>query len=320
MKTRNKLLVILGPTSSGKTRLAVALAKKFDGEIVSADSRQVYRDMDIGTGKDLKEYGTIPYHLIDVASPRVRFSVAQYQRLAYKTIRDILRRGKLPILAGGTGLYIQSIVDGTVFPKAKPDPKLRQKLAKLSLPALLRKLTTLDPATFARIDKRNRRRVERAVEICILTRKPLSEQRLKNPPPYDILQIGIALPKETLHKKIDARLRERLGKTPHPPLSHKGRGLKRGGGLIEEVQKLHRQGLSWKRLDEFGLEYRFVSRYLRGKLSLEQMNGKLSRAIKNFSKRQMSWFKRDPRIHWVSSAQETRTLVIKFLHPKKLLQ
>lgn len=299
MKIPQKLIVILGPTSSGKTRMAVALAKKFNGEIVSADSRQVYRGMDIGTGKDLKEYSRVPYHLIDVALPRTRFSAARYQRLAYRAIKDILRRGKLPILAGGTGLYIQSIVDGTVFPKAKPDPTLRKKFSTYTLAALLRKLKTLDPVTYGRIDKHNRRRVERAVEICLLTGKPLSEQRLKNPPPYDILQIGITLSKEALHKKIDARLRERLK-----------------SGLIAEVQRLRKQGLSWKRLDEFGLEYRFVSRFLRGELSLEEMTDELSRAIKNFAKRQMTWFKRDTSILWLSSPREAALRVRAFLQGK----
>lgn len=294
-----KLIIILGPTSSGKTRMAVALAKKFNGEIVSADSRQVYRGMDIGTGKDLKEYGRVPYHLIDVAGPRTRFNVARYQQLANRAIRDIMRRGKLPILTGGTGLYIRAIVDGLSFPAAKPDPALRKKLSTHTLAALLRKLKTLDPVTHERIDKHNRRRVERAVEICILTGKPFSEQRGATPPPYDILQLGIRLPKETLHKKIDARLRERL--------QH---------GLIREVQKLHKQGLSWKRLDEFGLEYRFAGRYLRGEITLEKMTEELSRAIKDFTKRQMTWFKRDPRIAWVSSPREVVLQVKAFLQGK----
>jgi len=299
-----KLIVILGPTSSGKTKLAVALARRFNGEIVSADSRQVYRGMDIGTGKDLDEYGygakQTPYHLIDVVSPKTQFSVGHYQKLAYRAIDDILRRGKVPLLVGGTGLYIQAIVEGLIFPQAKADPKLRAKLAKLSLKQLLIKLKNLDKKTWQIIDKKNRRRVERAIEICLLTGQPLSEQRKKNPPPYDILQIGITVPKEKLFKKINARLRQRLEKE----------------GLIEEIKKLHRQGLSWKKLDQFGLEYRDVSRYLRGQLTYNEMFEQLNHAIKDFAKRQMTWFRRDKKIKWITHQRQALNLTNDFLLKK----
>lgn len=331
------LIVILGPTSSGKTKLAVALARKFNGEIVSADSRQVYRGMDIGTGKDLKEYGVpfdspakagslreyclslpapyrtcsgagskafVPYHLIDVANPKTQFSVGQYQKLAYRAIDDILRRGKVPFLVGGTGLYIRAIVDGLVFPQAKANPKLRQKLSRLNLHSLLTLLKRLDLKTYKEIDRKNRRRVERALEICLLTSHPLSQQRQKNPPPYDILQIGIAVPKEKLFKKIDTRLRQRLEKE----------------GLIKEVKQLHKQGLSWKKLDQFGLEYRFVSRYLRGQLTYSEMFEQLSHAIKDFAKRQMTWFKRDKKIHWITHQRHAQILIYSHLKNNFLLK
>jgi tRNA dimethylallyltransferase len=298
--TLSPLIVILGPTSSGKTRLAVELARKFKGEIISADSRQVYQEMDIGTGKDLEEYGTeknrVPYHLIGIVKPTTRFTVARYQKLAYQKIEEILQRGKIPFLVGGTGLYIQAVVDGLVFPKAKGSPSLRKKLAQLSLRQLLQKLKKLDYQTYQTIDKKNRRRIERAIEICLLTGKPFSQQTKKQPPPYHILQIGLKLPKEILHKKIKKRLEKQFK-----------------DGLIEEVKKLHQKGTSWKRLKEFGLEYRYVSYYLRGQMSYQEMFAKLYQAIKDFAKRQMTWFKRDKRIHWIKNKKEAITLIKQFL-------
>lgn len=294
-----KLVVVLGPTASGKTRLAVALARKFNGEIVSSDSRQVYRGMDIGTGKDLREYGKgknrVPYHLIDIVSPKTQFNAGRYQKLAYRAIDNILKRGKTPFLVGGTGLYIQSVVDGLVFPQAKADQKLRRKLSRMSPSQLLAKLKQIDPATYKIIDRKNRRRVERAVEICLLTGIPLSQQRKKTSPPYKILQIGIVLPKEKLHQKIDTRLRLRLK------------------NIVKETKRIKRESLSWKRLDDFGLEYRYASRYLRGEISYEQMAEQLSRAIKDFAKRQMTWFKRDKRIHWIRNKNEANNIIKIFL-------
>ena len=300
-KEKKKLIVILGPTSSGKTSLAVKLAYKFNGEIVSADSRQVYKGMNIGTGKDLKEYKVknkkIPYHLIDVIKPNTQFSLAKYQKLAYKAIDDILKRGKVPFLAGGTGLYIQAVVDGYVLPPAKPDLELRKRLAKLSLKQLLARLKKLDLQTYKTIDKNNRRRVERAVEICLLTGMPLSKQRKKVKPPYDILILGIGLPKEVLYKKIDKRLKERLKQ-----------------GMVAEVKRLHQQGVSWKRLEGFGLEYRWIARYLQKKLKYDEMVEGLCKDIKKFTKRQITWFKRDKGIKWLKNYLQAYKLINKFLN------
>ena len=249
-----KFIVIVGPTASGKTKFAVNLARKFNGEIVSADSRQVYRGMDIGTGKDLSEYGYhstltrppatlsrgergttsitsprgrgqgegIPYHLIDIVSPRTNFTLAQYQKLAYRAIEDILRRGRVPILVGGTGLYVQAVVDGYVLPAAPPDKKLRARLARLSPKKLCAKLKKLDPATYRVIDKNNRRRLERAIEICLATGIPLSKQREKQAPPYEVLMLGIAVPQAQLYGRIDKRLQERLRQGNVPPLARGG--------------------------------------------------------------------------------------------------
>ena len=216
MKENKKVLVILGPTASGKTKLAIELAKKFNGEIISADSRQVYRGMDIGTGKDLAEYGDIKFHLIDVADPTDQFSVANYQQLAYQAIDEILSREKLPIVCGGTGLYISAIVEGYVLPEKQNTQEetrdIREKLDKMSLEEFLVELEKIDPETFAVIDQKNCRRVQRALEIFYQTGVTKSAQISKQKPPYDFLQIGINLPKETLYTKIDKRLIERLEK------------------------------------------------------------------------------------------------------------
>ncbi len=327
MRTQ-KLIVIVGPTASGKTSLAVELARKFNGEIVSADSRQVYRGMDIGTGKDLKDYrkgsgvrfqvlGTVRHHLIDVVSPSTNFTLAQYQKRAYRAIKDILKRGKVPILVGGTGLYVQAVVDGYVLPHAPPDPQLRAGLAKLSVSKLCAQLKKLDPITYRVIDKNNRRRLERAIEICLGTGIPLSKQRAKQAPPYKVLMLGLSPARQVLDRRIDARLKERLQQ-----------------GMIEEVARLHKQGISWKRLESFGLEYRYISRYLRSRpqekrahfvdrqkvreieneIGYDEIVRELSGAIKDFSRRQMTWFKRDARIVWMKKKRETVRLVKEFLY------
>lgn len=299
-KEKEKLIVILGPTASGKTSMAVKLAYKFGGEIVSADSRQVYKGMDIGTGKDLEEYKIkgkrISHHLIDVVKPKTIFSLAKYQKLAYKAINDIIERGKTPFLVGGTGLYIQAIVDGYILSSAKPDLKLRKKLAELPLKKILTKLKKVDPKTYKIIDKKNRRRVERALEICLLTGLPVSKQRKKAKPHYEILMLGIYPSKDILYKKIEKRLKERLNQ-----------------GMIKEVKELHERGLSWKRLEEFGLEYRWISRYLQKKVKYDEMIEGLNKDIKNFAKRQMTWFKRDKRIKWIKNYSEAEKLIKNFL-------
>ena len=299
-KNLPKIIVIIGPTASGKTAVAVDLAHTFNGEIISADSRQVYNDMDIGTGKDLAEYGqgknAVPYHLIDVASPRKQFSVGRHQKMAYTAIKQILKRERLPIIVGGTGLYVRAIVEGLSFPKSKPNVKLRSKLAKLSLEELCARLKKLDPKIISEIDMKNRRRVERAIEICETTGVPLSEQRKKNPPPYEFLEIGLDVPREELYKKIEKRLDERLR-----------------DGMIKEVENLREQGISWKRLDDFGLEYRYVSRFLHGDLTTEQMRAGLLHAICDFAKRQMTWFRKDKQIVWVGDKTKIKQLVSNFL-------
>ncbi len=280
----NPLLVIVGPTASGKTRLAVQLAKKFNGEIVSADSRQVYHGLDIGSGKDRGEYGQVPVHLLDVASPKKTFTVARYQRLATKAIADTIYRGKLPILCGGSGLYVDSITRGLVLPQSKPDATLRKKMQKMSLLQLLAWLKKLDARGFKTIDVKNRRRVERAIETLIHTKQPLSQSRQIRPVPYHLVIIGVDVSREELKKRIAKRLKSRL--------SH---------GLIDEVKRLRRQGVSDKRLKGLGLEYAWVSRYLSSGLTRAELEVGLTRAICQFVKRQMTWFRRDKRIIWLKT-------------------
>jgi tRNA dimethylallyltransferase len=292
-KTSKKLIVVLGPTATGKTKLAVFLASKFNGEIISADSRQVFRGMDIGTGKDLTDYVvnqdkkkiTIPYHLIDVVSPKTEFNVAKYQRLAYLAIEDILSRGKVPILVGGTGLYLDAVIYGYDFASQSSKKELieiRKKLAKLNLKQLLKKLEKVDPETFKVIDQDNRRRVQRALEIYYQTGQRKSELSSRKKTDYESLILGIKFPLEEIYQKIGRRLKERIDE-----------------GMIEEVKKLHDRGVSWQRLDGFGLEYRYVSRYLRGIITKVEMLEQLEREIRRFSKRQLTWFKRNNDINWL---------------------
>lgn len=291
----SKLIVILGPTASGKSELAVKIAKEFNGEIISADSRQVYKGMDIGTGKiGKKEMKGIPHHLLDVASPKRRFTVWQYQKLASKAMDKIFRKGKVPILCGGTGFYIQAVINGLVIPKVKPDWKLRRKLERKSPKELFEILKKLDPKRASKIDKENPRRLIRAIEIAKkIGRVPILE---KKPLPYPVLILGIKKEKEELKKLIRKRLLKRFRQ-----------------GMIAEVKKLKKSGLSWKRLEEFGLEYRWISRYLQKKISKEEMIEKLEKDIENFAKRQMTWFKKDSRIHWLKNYDEATKLIKEFL-------
>ena len=292
-----KVLVIAGTTASGKTNLAVKLAKKFRGEIISADSRQVYTGMDIGTGKDLKEYGRVPYHLIDVVSPKEQFSAARWQKSALAAVNEILNRGHLPIICGGTGLYISSLLDGYNFIEASDSKKIRQKLNKQSLAQLLEKLKEVDAATFVKIDQKNRRRVQRALEIYYQTGLPKSEQPKSSPWPYDFKVISLTYPREILLARITKRLKIRLEKE----------------GMVKEIARLHRSGVSWARLEEFGLEYRFIARYLQKKIDYKQMFDQLNQAIADFAKRQMTWFKRDSRIIWENNFDKVQKIVSKFL-------
>ncbi len=291
----NKLVVILGQTASGKTDLSLKLARKFKGEIVSADSRQVYKGLNVGSGKiTKKEMRGIRHHLLDVADPKRKFTVAQFQSQALEAIRGIQKAGRLPFLVGGTGFYIQSIVDGIVIPEVKPNLKLRKELQNKTIEELFAMLAKLDPRRAQSIDLKNPMRLVRAIEIITSTKKPVSP--LKKVPQFNTLQIGIAKPKAQLHKLIEKRLHKRMK------------------GMIAEVKKLRRQGLSFKRMDELGLEYRFVSQYVQGKIDYESMVLKLQKEIEHYAKRQMTWFQRDKHIHWIKNQREAKLLIKKFLN------
>ena len=291
---KNKLIVILGPTASGKTDLSIKLAKKYNGEIVSADSRQVYKGMDIGSGKiTKKEMRGVPHYLLDVANPKTRFTVSQYQKLGLKAIKSIQKKDKLPILVGGTGFYIQSIVDGIVIPEVKPDWNLRKKLEKKSNEELYKMLLAKDPERAKNIDKQNPRRLIRALEIVLKTGHPIPPlvPRCRRSGNFDVLQIGVKKSPEELKKLINKRLFKRL----------------KNNTLQNEVKKL-RKFLSWKRLEEFGLEYRFVAQYLQNKLTYQEMLNKIQIESEHFVKRQMTWFKRDKRINWIETSKEADAL------------
>lgn len=311
MSISNKLIVILGPTAAGKTALSIKLAlrlcsgqaKKFGvrgAEIVSADSRQVYKGMDIGSAKiTKKEMRGIPHHLLDVANPKRKFTVSQYQKLALKAIKDIQKSGKLPFLVGGSPFYIKSIVDGIIIPEVKPDWKLRKKLEKLANEELFEKLKKLDPKRAESIDKQNPRRLIRAIEIVLVTKKPVP--KLGRPTSqFDALEVGIKKSQEELKKNINKRLLKRL----------------KNNALINEVKKLHNppagEGLSWKRLEEFGLEYRFVAQYLQNKIGYQKMIDKIQKETEHFIKKQMTWFKKDSRIKWISDYSESEKIVKNF--------
>jgi MiaB/RimO family radical SAM methylthiotransferase len=272
-KKSKKIIVILGPTSSGKSDMAVKLAKKFNGQIISADSRQVYKGMDIGTGKiSKKEMKGIPHHLLDVISPKTKFNVIQYRKLALSAIDKIFKEGKLPIICGGTGFYIQAVIDGIIIPEIKPDWNLRKKLEKQTNQELFKKLKKIDPKRAETIDKNNKRRLIRALEIVIKTKKPIPLLQ-KQPLAYPTLILGIKKQKQELKELIKKRLLKRLKQ-----------------GMVKEVKKLRKSGISWKKLEEFGMEYRFVAQHLQNKITYERMVNAIQKENEHYAKRQMTWF------------------------------
>lgn len=268
-----KIYVVCGPTATGKSDYAVELAKKVNGEIISADSRQVYKGMDIGSGKITKaEMKRVPHYLLDVADPKRVFSVARYKKLAQKAIKDILKRGKTPIICGGTGYYINAAIFDQSIPEVKPNAKLRKELDKCSLSDLQKKLQKLDPERYESIDIHNPVRLVRAIEIAT---ELGSVPPLTMSSPYDIEWIYLDFPQDVLKERIHKRLMKRMKI-----------------GMVKEIERLHEQGVSWKRLESFGLEYRYIAQYLQKKLTKEEMLEKLYSEIVKFAKRQRTWFKK----------------------------
>jgi tRNA dimethylallyltransferase len=300
-----KVIVIVGPTASGKSDLAVEIAlfikknsKKFGfrgAEIISADSRQVYKYLDIGSNKiTKKETKGIPHHLLSVASPKKTFSVARYQKLAQKTIKQIIKRKNIPIICGGTGLYIDSLIFGYKFPDVKPNAKLRNKLEKMTTSELFELLKSKDKKRAKNIDRYNRKRLIRALEIVMALKKV---PKLEKEEQFDALWIGLKIDKATLKEKITKRLNLRIKK-----------------GLIAEVKKLrYKIGLSWKRLESFGMEYKYVSYFLQSKIDKQEMIEKIIKESLLYAKRQMTWFKRNQKISWIKDKKESLNLIEGFL-------
>jgi len=279
------LIVILGTNASGKSELGIRLANRLGGEVISADSRQIYRGLDLGSGKITPaQAGTVKHHLIDVTDLAEYFSLAQYQRAAYHAIDTIAAAGKRPFLVGGTGLYISAIVEGYELVDVPPNDPLRVELEGLPLPQLVERLEKCDPDAASRIDKSNRRRLIRALEIAAGGRAHTAAQQRS--PRYRCLQLGLTWPREILEARIEKRLRDRLA-----------------NGMIDEVAGLRARGVSDLRLDKLGLEYRYITRYLRGELAtLDDLRRELLIAIRQFAKGQLTWFKRDRRILWLDPA------------------
>jgi len=274
-----RILVVLGPTATGKSSLAVRLAEDFRGEIISADSRQVYKGLNLGTGKITKrEMSGVRHHLLDISSPAKRFSAGKFKELGQKAISNILANGKLPMVVGGTGFYISTLVDGLVLPEVKTNLKLQRRLLAKSAEALFAMLKKIDPKRARGIDKHNKARLVRAIEIAeALGRVPKIKFEIK----YNPLFIGLDDTDAILKKKIKKRLIERIK-----------------NGMINEARKLHKRGLSYKRMGELGLEYGWLAKLLRDKIGRKEFEMGLEKDIWRFVKRQRTWWKKDKRINW----------------------
>ncbi len=324
-----RALVIVGPTSSGKTSFSLRVAQEYAGEIVNADARQIYRETTIGTGKPPGRRGKyesfnaylvrvphqyvaeklcdpltgacqfpaeIPHYLMDFLPPEKIMTVAEWRERALKAIRGIAGRGHLPIVVGGTGLYVSALVDNFSIPQVPPNPALRESFERQPLSKLTDLLLKMDPSAAGVVDLRNPRRVIRALEICTFTGKPLAEQRTKRPPVIDAFMVGLRWPRETLHKRIDAAVDRMMEE-----------------GWPEEVRQLHKRGLSWNAPAMTSIGYREMGMYLRGELMLEDAVKRAKTATHQYAKRQETWFKRDRRIHWAKSEEEGMELVRKWI-------
>jgi len=287
-----KIIAVVGPTASGKSSLGIYLAQKLGGEIISADSRQVYKGLDIGTGKvTKKEMAGVPHHLLSVASPKKQFTVDNFVRLAERSHSNILQNDRMTIVVGGTGLYADMLLGRMSYPNVPPDNKLREQLERRTAKQLLAQLQRLDPRRAANIEPNHKRRLIRAIEIAkAIGKSPLPQSEQK----YDVLWLGLN-PKK-LKKNIRMRLFARIR-----------------AGMIAEAKRLHKQGLSYKRMAELGLEYHYLALLLQNKITKQEFEVQLERAIGQYTKRQMRWFKRNKDVRWVSGKAEALQLSKKFL-------
>ena len=283
----NYLVAIVGPTGIGKSRLALRLAQTFAGEIVSADSRQVYRHMDIGTAKPSREeLSLVPHHLINIVNPDEDFSLAQYQELAYRVIGDIHQRNKLPILVGGSGMYIWSVLEGWGIPRVQPDLEFRhsleEKANKVGKDELYRELEEIDPVAVQRIDRRNVRRVIRALEVHRGTETPFSQLQYRKAPPFNTLIIGLTTDRAELYRRIDLRVDEMIKR-----------------GLVAEVEKLMNMGYDFNLSAMSGIGYKQIGMFLNGELALATAIQQIKFETHRFVRHQYNWFQlKDERIKW----------------------
>lgn len=303
------LIVILGPTASGKTGLALDLAKKWDGELVNVDSRQIYKEMDIATNKvgsaniKRKDIGgeivyfadDVPMYLLDLVNPDESFSLADYKKIALRKIGEIQNKGKLPILVGGTGLYISAIVDNLDIPQGPPDEKLRAELEKKNAEELFAVLAKIDPASAEIIGPKNKRKIIRALEVYKITGRPFSSQQKKGKPLFDVLQIGIKIERKELHNKIDQRVDRMME-----------------AGLVRETQEL-RGKYSPELPAMSGIGYKEIGSYLNQEMSLEEAVQRIKFHTHQYARRQITWFNRDKSINWVDNYPEAEKLVEGFV-------
>ena len=281
------LIAVVGPTAVGKTEIALRLCQALGGEVVSADSRQIYREMDIGTAKPTPaQRAAVVHHLIDIAAPDQTLGLAEYQALAYAAIEDLWARGRRPFLVGGTGQWVRAVLEGWCVPRVAPDPELRASLEaearRLGAERLHAWLAAVDPQAAARIDYRNVRRVIRALEVYIKTGQPISQQQRAQPVAYRILQIGLTMPRPLLYQRIDARLEHMLAE-----------------GLVDEVRRLLAKGYGLQLPAMSGLGYRQIGQYLTGEIELDEAIRRIQRETRRFVRQQYNWFRlEDPAIHW----------------------
>ena len=307
-----RVLCIVGPTASGKTALGIVLAKTFKAEVINADARQVYRQVDIGTGKPTEgRRGTydgrrvymvegIPHYLMDFLPPKEPFTVAEWRKKATVAIHGIRKRRHLPVVVGGTGLYIQALVDNYRIPSVPPQATFRAAMESKTLEELVNILRTVDPDAERIVDLHNKRRVLRALEVSTFSGKPFSQQRGKAKPLFDVLLIGRRWSREELSSRINDAVERMVER-----------------GWIDEIRRLHDKGIPWDAPAMTSLGYRELGAYVRGEISQHEAVELTKRSTRQYAKRQMTWFKRDTRIHWVESGEEAEALVVKWLGKKK---
>ncbi len=296
--TLQNLFAIVGPTAVGKTEISLRLAEDFDGEIVSADSRQIFRAMDIATAKPTREeQARVSHHLIDIIDPDQEFTLAEYQTRAYAAIENIFAREKLPLLVGGTGLYVRAVVEGLNIPRVTPNPARRRELEQEQTPELYARLTQLDPTAAEKILPNNSRRIIRALEVIEATGQPISQLQTRQPPPFRVIQIGLTRPRPQLYMRVDARIDQMLEQ-----------------GLLDEVRGLVERGYSFDLPAMTGFGYRELGQYLRGEISFEEAIRLFKSNTRKFIRHQYNWFRlTDPKIHWfdlsVQNYDSIRTFV-----------